>query len=213
MAYIDGLIGEGERVIVLSRRDPLFLIGRIALFILAAVALIVVGAYFGTTRNTLFWIIAAVAIIPAAYAFFRYLHWHHELYYVTNYRIIQIEGVINKRILDSSLEKVNDILLTQSFFGRVFNYGTLEILTASEIGVNKLDALDKPFDFKRAIIDARNRLQGEYGNVRAVPEPAQDGGDMHELLAQLESLREAGVLSDDEYRAKRSELTGTQGGR
>lgn len=212
MAYIDGLVGEGERVIVLSRRDPLFLLGRIALFVLAAIALIVVGVYFGTTRQGWFWAIAVAAIVPAAYAFFRYLHWHHETYYVTNFRIIQIEGVINKRILDSSLEKVNDILLTQSFFGRIFNYGTLEILTASEIGVNKLDALDKPFDFKRAIIDARNRLQGEYVNPRAVEPPAQNG-DMHELLEQLDNLRQAGVLSDDEYRAKRSELTGTQGGR
>ncbi|HLI50432.1 MAG TPA: PH domain-containing protein, partial [Thermomicrobiaceae bacterium] len=176
------------------------------------IALIAIGAYFGSTHNRLFWIIAAVAVIPAGYAFVRYLHWHHELYYVTNFRIIQVEGVINKRILDSSLEKVNDILLTQSFFGRVFNYGTLEILTASEIGVNKLDALDKPFDFKRAIIDALNRLSGDYQNARIEPSAPAHDGDMHELLAQLDSLREAGVLSDEEYREKRSELTGTQGG-
>ena len=39
---------------------------------------------------------------------------------------------------DSSLEKINDAVLEQSFFGRMLGYGDLDVLTASEIGVDAM---------------------------------------------------------------------------
>jgi uncharacterized membrane protein YdbT with pleckstrin-like domain len=63
------------------------------------------------------------------------LVWSHHQYIVTNWRVLQISGIFNKNVIDSSLEKVNDVKMTQSFFGRIFNYGNVEILTASELGV------------------------------------------------------------------------------
>ncbi len=49
---------------------------------------------------------------------------------------MQISGIFNKSVIDSSLEKVNDIKMDQSALGRMFGYGDIEILTASELGVN-----------------------------------------------------------------------------
>ena len=43
MAYIDGLLGQGERILIVERRHPIFIAGRLALFILAA-AVLVAGA-------------------------------------------------------------------------------------------------------------------------------------------------------------------------
>ena len=56
-------------------------------------------------------------------------------YVVTNRRVIEVSGVLNKRTTDSSLEKINDAVLTQSIFGRIFGFGDLDILTASESGI------------------------------------------------------------------------------
>jgi len=46
--------------------------------------------------------------------------WRNKAYIVTNRRVIQISGVFNKDVVDSSLEKVNDIKMSQSFLGRLF---------------------------------------------------------------------------------------------
>ena len=46
--------------------------------------------------------------------------------------MIRAEGVLNKSVTDTSLEKINDARLDQSVFGRIFGFGTLDILTAAE---------------------------------------------------------------------------------
>lgn len=204
MAYIDGLLADGERILISERRHPIFVAGRLALYLAGAAALVAIGVWVASAlSNVAGVIVGALAVVPLAVALVRFLAWHREQYVVTNYRIIQVEGIINKRVMDSSLEKVNDILLSQSAMGRVFNYGTLEIVTGSEIGVNRLDALSEPFRFKRAILDARNRM-GREDDDRAAP-PA----DVARLLVALNDLRNAGVLSEAEYRTKRAELLGT----
>ena len=63
------------------------------------------------------------------------LVWMTSLTVVTNVRVLQVHGLIGKTVVDSSLEKINDILLQQTFLGRLFGYGTLVVMTASETGL------------------------------------------------------------------------------
>jgi uncharacterized membrane protein YdbT with pleckstrin-like domain len=201
---LHGLLGDGEIILVTARRHPLFLVGRLILYALAAIVLIGIGIWVAISYSLYggiaLWI---VSLIPLGYVLLRFIAWRNEVYAVTNDRIIQVEGVLSRRIFDSSLEKVNDLLLTQSLFGRMMNYGTLEIITGSDVGLNKLDALKGPLEFKRAILDARNALE-DRGHRRDDVEPDQQS----QLLSSLENLRSSGVLSQAEYEVKRSRLTG-----
>lgn len=205
MAYLDELLGNNERILIVERRHPLFLVGRMLPFLVLAVVLIVAGIWLrGVTTPIVGVIVALLALVPLALAVVRYLAWFQERYVVTNYRIVQLEGILNRRVLDSSLEKVNDIELTQSLFGRLFNFGTLEILTSSELGVNRLDALVEPFRFKRVVLDARTRLsEGEDGRYGHHDEALR-------LLAALNDLRDSGLISEAEYRDKRARLVGSE---
>jgi hypothetical protein len=58
--------------------------------------------------------------------------WRNQEWLITTRRVIRAEGVLNKSVSDSSLEKINDARLDQSIFGRIFGFGTLDILTAAE---------------------------------------------------------------------------------
>jgi GTP-binding protein LepA len=69
---------------------------------------------------------------------------------VTNRRVIQVSGVLGKNVMDSSLEKVNDVKMSQSFLGRMFGYGDIQILTASELGVDLYHQINDPVGFKTA---------------------------------------------------------------
>ncbi len=65
---------------------------------------------------------------------------------------------------DSSLEKLTDVILTQSLFGRMLGYGTIEILTAaSSAGVNDLKQIAQPMEFKTAMVNAKEELEQEFG--------------------------------------------------
>lgn len=205
MSELHGMLGEGEVILVTARRHPLFLAGRLALHIIAALILIGVGVWMAISYNLYIGIaLWVISLIPIVSAFIKFLSWRNEVYAVTNDRIVQVEGLLSRRVFDSSLDKVNDILLTQSLFGRMFNYGTIEIITGSDVGLNQLDALKAPLDFKRAILDARNALEG-HGRLAQQQFVADDRS---QLLESLDNLRSSGVLSEAEYEIKRARLTG-----
>jgi hypothetical protein len=162
------------------------------------------------------------------------LRWTNEEFIVTSRRVLQSEGVINKRVVDSSLEKINDAVLTQSIFGRIFGFGDLDILTASESGISRLRMLRQPDDFKRAMLDAKHDLELELSGARPLPSPAlraaaptptappaasaappsaapapgssMSADDVTRTLANLADLRDRGAISADDYEAKKAEL-------
>ncbi|HEX9636820.1 MAG TPA: PH domain-containing protein [Acidobacteriota bacterium] len=207
MAYLDQLIASSERVLYRTRRHRLVLLRACGLALaLAALGLgVAVGfsvwAAHQPAARTGLWSGLALLILGLGLALPAYLRWHCELYVVTDRRVLQAEGVLSKRVLDSNLAKVNDVLLTQSFWGRLLNYGSIEILTASEAGVNRLDWIPRPLKFKRAMLDAK--AHGEP----AEPQDDRPGPQrLADQLAQLEELRKKGLLQEAEYKAKRAEI-------
>lgn len=65
---------------------------------------------------------------------------------ITNKRVNGKTGLINTNELDSPLNKINGVQVRQGLFGKIFNYGTISITTAST--VFNFDYIDKPNDFK-----------------------------------------------------------------
>ena len=74
--------------------------------------------------------------------------------------------------MDSSLEKINDAVLTESVFGRIFGFGDLEIQTASESGIDRLRMLRDAPGFKRAMLDSKHDLELELSGAKPMPAPA-----------------------------------------
>jgi uncharacterized membrane protein YdbT with pleckstrin-like domain len=126
------------------------------------------------------------------------LVWSHHQYIVTNWRVIQISGIFNKSIIDSSLEKVNDVKMMQSFFGRMFGYGDVEILTASELGVNQFKRIEDPVHFKTAMLNAKEALERRDKVVLV--------NDIPGAITQLDGLRKQGIISEEEFKQKKAEL-------
>jgi len=114
--------------------------------------------WFTLLRSIILEIVVIVILIPLVILLRDFLTWWNRQYVLTNRRVIQISGTFNKRVTDSSLEKVNDVKMVQSFFGRLFNFGDLEILTASEAGIDKLSWLADPIRFKTTMLDAKEQM-------------------------------------------------------
>ena len=80
---------------------------------------------------------------------------------VTTRRIVRAEGILNKRMVETSLEKVNDAILTQSMFGRLFGFGDLDILTAADEmgGIEDFPMVADPVDFKVAMLNQKEAVE------------------------------------------------------
>ena len=176
MAYIDSLLASGERPIKREHQHWFILVANAAYGVIAlviALALLFISGNLGTgaVRDILGWVIVIIVVGGLAYLAWEALRWTSREFVVTTRRVLQMEGVINKKVIDSSLEKINDAILTQSLFGRMFGYGDLEILTASESGISNLKKLRDADDFKRSMLEAKHELELELSGGRPLPSP------------------------------------------
>lgn len=201
--YIQELMSENERILVVTRQHGFVLFSNILLEILLSVLIIV-----GLTLAQI--LLPGVPVIPVGYILVLVpvigmirdiLVWSNRQYIITNRRVIQVTGVLSKEVLDTSLEKLTDVKMNQSFFGRLFNYGDIEILTASELGVNLFQRIGDPVGFKTAMLNAKEELG--FGEV---PMQSRVEEDIPTLIAQLDDLRKRGILSEAEFQKKKSEL-------
>ena len=80
--------------------------------------------------------------------------------------------MLNKTSTDSSLEKINDARLNQSVFGRIFGFGDLEILTASDIRHRPIPDDPQPDRVQEGDARRQARVRARRRRRLVRPEPA-----------------------------------------
>jgi hypothetical protein len=185
MSYTDRLMSTGERIVTRDRQHWFVVLasGRYGVAAIGgAILLLIVQGVSNATGGASSVLGAAAAIlligglIVLAWEVLRY---QNQQYIITNRRVIQVSGVINKHSGDSSLEKINDADLSQSLLGRMFNFGDLDVLTASDAGIDRFRMIHDPVAFKRAMLDAKHEYEQDMARgpmpvsppLRTTPEP------------------------------------------
>ena len=199
--YLNSLLGENEQVFFVTHQHWLVLAGKILTEILLMVAWVVlVSIIWAFWVPNIFMALGYLLLVfPLISLCWDVLVWSKRKYVVTSRRVIQLSGMFSKNVTDSSLEKVNDVKMSQSFLGRMFDYGDIEILTASELGVNIFKRIGQPIHYKTAMINAKEKLERAPAEARPVRNTA-------DLLAQLDELRQHGVLTEAEFQSKKADL-------
>lgn len=205
MNYIDQLLGENEQVVLIARQSWVVLLNEIVLNLFLAlvaigITLLAMGAFpaVGAAAGLLI-------LIPVGRFVFQFLHWANREYIVTNRRVIQIRGLANKNVIDSSLEKVNDVHMTQSVMGRLFNYGDVEILTASELGENLFQRIHDPIKFKTTMLNEKEKMGFVESPGIGAPKAAPPA-DIPAMIASLSAMRKEGMITEEEFQKKKAEL-------
>jgi hypothetical protein len=200
--YADTLLASGEQVHMRSRQHWLATIidARYPwLLFIASVVLLVLQTNLneGPPRTVVGYLILAGFIISLAWLAKTYITWWSQDYLVTNRRVLKVEGIINKRSADSSLEKINDAVLEQNLMGRMLNYGDLDILTAADVAIDRYRMLDRAPSFKREMLNQKHELEGEFS--RPIPSPplraSPVGAAAHDPGAGTDRVPVAGATS------------------
>ena len=198
--YTQSMLGENERILLITRQHWFVLFSAIMLEIFVTLVVLVAA-----TVATISFPLAALTFLLILVPLFSMLHdilvWYNREYIVTNRRVIQIFGVFNKSVVDSSLEKVNDVKMSQSFLGRFFDYGDIQILTGSELGANLFKRIGDPIKFKTAMLNAKEKL----GYEGSAPH-AQPAESIPAMIAELDELRKKGIVTEAEFQAKKAQL-------
>ena len=181
MGYADGLLSTGERIVHREKQHWFVFIWGARYTILAVIVAVVAArpqeqpdASRGRTSST-------TPRSPCSSAVWRSSLWT-ILQYINLEYVSPIGGSSRSRAsstsesTDCSLEKINDAVLTQSIFGRIFGFGDLDILTASESGISRFRMLVQPVEFKRAMLDAKHEYERDIaGRGYAASPPLRSG--------------------------------------
>ena len=205
MGYAEKNLVPGETITMRARyhwtiyRVPLLLL--ILAILLGAASLYSghVSAESGVARPV--GVLAAVFLGIAVLALLlRWIRAEADEFVVTNRRVIRKVGIVAREIEQAPLEKIQDITVDQGYIARMLDYGTVTLETASERGSLTFPRISRPESF-------RNALWGQAPVALATPAAGPGGRPVaRERLAELESLKQQGLVSDQEYATKRREI-------
>lgn len=155
MSYVKHVIQPGERIAMVGHISWVVYHRAIFTVILGGVLLILEWVFVppSDTRTYLMYGTAAAfalaALVMAAQAWFT--RWTTEIA-VTDKRIIFKRGFIRRQTAEMSIDKVTTVDVTQSIWGRIFDYGLVEIHAAGGVGaMEHLDLVADPIALRNAI--------------------------------------------------------------
>lgn len=157
-------------------------------------------------------ILAAVFILASiCYLLERYIRWVSTYFVLTTDRVIWRSGVISKHGIEIPLERINTVFFHQRILERLLGLGDLEIESASKDGAQRFEDIRKPSavqnEIYRQMEDNENRKfdrvsRGLQGS-QAVGGPTQS---VPEQIEQLSRLRDQGIITEEEFQAKKADL-------
>jgi membrane protein YdbS with pleckstrin-like domain len=207
MGYADKNLAPGETILYRARYHWIIYRFTIVLLILAAAlgvaALYATKSQAGDEVGRPIGILAAAFVVLALFAYLvRRFRANLDEFVVTNRRVIRKVGFYAREIQQAPLEKVQDITVEQGAFGRMLGYGTVIVETASEKGMLVFPSIASPDGF-------RNHVWGKAPAEDRVPSAVQAPAapvSAQARLEELESLKQRGLVNQEEYAAKRQEI-------
>lgn len=189
----------GEEVVYVAHVTRISLIPWVVVLALVIAGGAVAYSFTGEMAVSIATVVAALVI--AAVILFKNMVLRSNEHVLTNRRMIQQTGILNKRSMDAPLDKVNNVEHWQTMWGRMLGYGDVEIDTASEHGSTRFRDIRRPLEFKSAIVAASEA----YRSRRFAPAaPAAPSGA--DRIRQLKALLDDGLISAEEFEAKRRQL-------
>ncbi len=198
-----------EKVLLITYTSWTSLIGPALLVLIAMVASFFIGfiVHFG-------WALPLLAIIIFIVKFYQ---WKAYIWVVTNQRVIDEVGLVSHFAKESPLEKINNVSYSQSFWGHIFNYGSVEIQTAAQVGATIYNRVSHPRRLKETITQAQTDFEEQKGfkqasQIATAMGMANKNVPAHQnIAAELEKLfelKQKGVLSEEEYNKAKNKLIG-----
>ncbi len=234
MGYTESLLATNEKILYRTKQHwmaPIFgtiagslvLVGGVVLFSLH------LTMNSGFLRDVAFWVSLALLVVGVGMVGYSYIQWWVEDYAVTNQKVMKVAGLLRKRTSGAALEKINDVVMEQGPLGRMLGYGTLKVSTASDSSDLTYETMRKPAEFRRAMLDQKMEFeQADARNiadavraaapVAAAPQvtmpvpvappapPAPLAPTAEEKLRSLAKLRDDGLLTSEEFEAKKADL-------
>lgn len=154
-------------------------------------------------------VVVGLGILATLVAFgLRYLTWSNTEFVVTTERVISRSGVLSKNGIEIPLDRINTVFFNQTPFERVAGAGDLGIESAGEGGRQTFTNIRKPNLVQAEIYAQKERFEDRRLERMGRAASGSRESSIPEQIAQLDELRQQGLVSDAEFEAKKTDLLG-----
>jgi hypothetical protein len=227
-SYVDTLLANGEEIVYRTKKHwiaPAFSTVTGTLLTLGGLAALF-GQFFTDgdsafarfLNGVLLWGGLGALLIGLGLLANAAMKWWAQFYFVTNQKVMKVEGLLRKSTSGSALEKINDITMEEPLLGRWLGYGTVRVLTAADESNLHYTFMRKPLEFRKAILDAKllwekqdsrdiaDAVRGAAAPPAVAAVPTSSANEIADSIERLAQLRDSGAITAEEFDAKKAEL-------
>jgi len=168
--------------------------------------------------NTFIWWVFVVSVVVLVLDLvYEYIQWKTTRFAITDQRVAYQSGIFRRGGVSIPLNRINNVNFDQSAIARVLNNGVVTIESAGETGDSVFENIPDP-EHVRALIFEQVEADEQADSDRDAAALAKALRDQQpvgqpetpapatERLAQLDQLRAQGLVTDEEYQAKRQKI-------
>lgn len=193
---------KDEKIILVTKPHWFTLVVPFSIMLIGSVTGFAIGSYA-----------ILLSLVSVCYVIFKIIQRNNNIWVVTNIRVIDEYGVFSNNTKESPLDKINNVSYGQSFWGKIFGYGNVQIQTAAEIGSTTYFAVENPGELK----DTITQMQEEYKQYQINKQTTELAGaivagqqknrtDIAAELEKLHELKQKGILTEEEYNNRKTKI-------
>jgi uncharacterized membrane protein YdbT with pleckstrin-like domain len=155
----DKYLSPGEEVAFEVRKHGAALLWPVAHAVLAWLMVFVIHNWLDlpSDSNPIDTLTFVVAMAFSFRAIWRWFEWQIERVLVTNKRIVEVSGIITRRVASMPLAKVTDLTYQRGLIARALNYGELVLESAGQNqALESIAFIPRPDDFYRDFTERLN---------------------------------------------------------
>jgi len=152
--YVDHTLAPGEKIICSAHYHWFYWVKRALAYV------VILGIGLGIDAiSKLPMVATTIAAVLCVLAFiFALILYSYDEMVITNQRVVLKTGIISRDIFEMQIQKVETVLVDQTFAGRIFNYGTIACRGTGGT-VSKRIEIEAPLDFRAAFQTAVKEAQ------------------------------------------------------
>lgn len=223
------VVFEAKKHWLAPLRDSLLAIGLIVIALIVSMLLPTGGGildFIWTVLGFARWVALLVGVLWIVY---NIIVWRTAEFAVTTLRVLRYEGLVSRRSSETLLSAVSDVKLSVGFLGKSLGYGDVRIFTQSgDAGADDFSTITGATEFRNAMMNIKIAEQSgqRYVVPDATPAPAPfaapapapapvpaapvapgaSADDQASRLVKLAELRDQGVITAEEFEAKKTEI-------
>ena len=160
--------------------------------------------------------VGVVVVVMLLWFARRYALWTTTNFVLTSDRLLTRRGLVSKQGIEIPLDRINTVFFHQRLFERLVGAGDLTIESAGERGSETFSDIRKPSIVQKEIyVQMESNENRKFDRVRApgpdsatAPNAGAGALSPPEQIEKLAELHQRGLISDEEYAAKKTELLG-----